>query len=203
MNKTSVVLLVLLIPAVLLAQSADRPCHKASERICAMEAEMFRLVNVERVKRGIKPLAYLQEYAFVARDWSMQQYRLDKLSHDGYPENRMRVLRKEFGSIPYFMCGENCLMMPIIDDEDNDLDVVGYMISSWMGSTGHRENILKRKTTHIGCGIYFENGEYYATQLFAIKNTELYASASSVNHPQKKKKKKRFSWDQLFARTRH
>jgi uncharacterized protein YkwD len=172
MNKTSVVLLLLLIPAVLLAQSADRPCHKASERICAMEAEMFRLLNAEREKRGIKPLEYLKEYAYVARDWSVQQYRMDELSHDGFPNNRLRVLRKEFGLIPYYIYGENCVMTTGSKDDDFDRETVVELFDILMESKCHRENMLEKKYTHVGCGIYVENGEYYATQLFAQKIPE-------------------------------
>ena len=169
MNKLMIVLLLLFLPVVLLAQRVKNDCIQASDRICAMEKEMFRLINVEREKRGVKPLAYLQEYAYVARDWSKQQYEMDDISHDGFPEKRERLLRQKFGKIPYDIRAENCVMTTGSDDDQYDVETVDELFYILVNSRDHRFNILDREATHVGVGIHVEGGQYYATQIFAIK----------------------------------
>lgn len=170
MNKLMIVLLLLFLPVVLLAQRVKNDCIQASDRICAMEKEMFRLINVEREKRGVKPLAYLQEYAYVARDWSKQQYEMDDISHDGFPEKRARLLRQKFGKIPYDIRAENCVMTTGSDDDEYDIETVDELFDALINSRDHRFNILDREATHVGVGFHVEAGKYYATQIFAIKN---------------------------------
>lgn len=40
------------------------------------------------------------------------------------------------------------------------------VMASWMGSQGHKDNILKASFTKIGVGVYQSNGRYYWVQLF-------------------------------------
>ena len=42
-----------------------------------------------------------------------------------------------------------------------------YVISMWMGSQGHRKNILRSDFTHIGVGVYYKGGTTYWVQNFA------------------------------------
>ena len=42
-------------------------------------------------------------------------------------------------------------------------------VAGWMNSPGHRKNILTPEFTHIGVGVYTEDGKNYAVQLFIKK----------------------------------
>ena len=45
-------------------------------------------------------------------------------------------------------------------------ELATLIVQSWMKSPGHRRNILKAETTHLGVGIFRRGGEIHATQVF-------------------------------------
>lgn len=44
------------------------------------------------------------------------------------------------------------------------------VMKAWMESTGHRENILDKRYTSVGVGLYIKNGLAYWVQIFGIDN---------------------------------
>ena len=123
----------------------------------AIEAEVVRLVNVERANAGLPALKTDWELARVAEHKSQDMKDKNYFSHTsptyGSPFNMM----KNYG-ITYKSAGEN-----IAQGQKTAAEVV----NAWMNSEGHRANILSKNFTHIGVG-YVSEGHYW-TQMFIQK----------------------------------
>ena len=122
--------------------------------VTSFEAEVVRLVNMERAKYGLAPLTEDWQLSRVAR------YKSQDMKDNGYFSHTSPVygspfqMMKSFG-ISYRTAGEN-----IAKGQRTPAAVV----SAWMNSSGHRANILNSSFTHIGVG-YVASGHYW-TQMF-------------------------------------
>ena len=118
------------------------------------EQEVVRLVNVERAKYGLKPLAENWELSRVARHKSQDMHDLRYFSHTSPTYGTPFQMMKAFG-ISYRSAGENIAM---------GYSTPAAVVKAWMNSEGHRANILSSKYTQIGVG-YVASGHYW-TQHF-------------------------------------
>ncbi len=118
------------------------------------EKEVVRLVNVERSKQGLKPLASDWQLSRVARYKSQDMKDNGYFSHTSPTYGSPFEMMKSFG-ISYRTAGEN-----IAKGQRTPAEVV----NAWMNSTGHRANILNKSFTKIGVG-YVKDGNYW-TQMF-------------------------------------
>lgn len=123
----------------------------------ASEAEVIRLVNVERSKNGLGPLAANWEVGRVARHKSQDMINKKYFSHTsptyGSPFNMM----EQFG-IKFSAAGENIAMGQRTPAE---------VVNAWMNSPGHRANILNPSYTQLGVGLAKDSkGTCYWTQMF-------------------------------------
>ncbi len=115
---------------------------------------VVELVNAERAKAGLSPLAKndsLNDFA---------QLRSSELVSD-FAHKRpdgSKPLDYVMGMDGVHRAGEN-IAMGQASPED--------VMNAWMNSEGHRENILKSDFTMIGVGCYEYNGKLYWTQIFA------------------------------------
>jgi uncharacterized YkwD family protein/spore coat assembly protein SafA len=122
-----------------------------------VESQVLSLVNAERSKAGLPPLQMDWELARVAR------YKSDDMQAKGYFSHQSPTygspfdMMKQFG-ISYRTAGENIAKGQRSPQE---------AMTSWMNSSGHRANILKREYTHIGVG-YNPTGHVW-TQMFIGK----------------------------------
>lgn len=118
--------------------------------------EVVRLVNNERARVGLQPLNSNNSALHAAaqkRATETYQY----FSHTRPTGARFYTVLTEYG-VSFGGAGEN-----IAAGQPNPASVV----SSWMNSAGHRENILKSSYTYIGIGVYTApNGTIYWSQLF-------------------------------------
>jgi len=128
--------------------------------VSAYEKEVVTLTNKERTSRGLKPLTLDTKLSKMARDKSQDMANKNYFSHQsptyGSPFDMMKTY-----NISYTSAGEN-----IAAGQKTPEDVV----SAWMNSEGHRENILNPHYTAIGVG-YVQGGSYgsYWTQDFIGK----------------------------------
>ncbi|NLZ49977.1 MAG: SafA/ExsA family spore coat assembly protein [Clostridiales bacterium] len=125
--------------------------------IKAKEAEVVRLVNIERTKRGLQPVTNNWQLARVARYKSQDMINKNYFSHNsptyGSPFNMM----ESFG-IRFSAAGEN-----IASGQKTPAEVV----AAWMNSPGHRANILSPTYNQLGVGLAIsKSGKYYWTQMF-------------------------------------
>lgn len=124
------------------------------------EQKVVDLVNAERAKAGLKPLILDMQLARVARLKAEDMRDNNYFSHVSPTYGSFFTMLQKFG-ITYRTAGENI--------------AAGYqtpeaVVAAWMGSPGHRNNILNPNFTSIGVG-YTMGGSYrnYWVQLFIGK----------------------------------
>jgi len=124
--------------------------------ISPLEQQIIDLTNAERKKEGLGELKPSEKLFTAARGHSANMAVQDNMSHvlDGKSvEDRVKAL-----DYPYFKVEENIAY--------NQQDAVA-LLTAWMNSPGHRENILSPVITEIGVGVAKNaKGEPYYTQVF-------------------------------------
>lgn len=128
------------------------------DTVTALEQEIMDLINAEREKAGLEPLAIDPRLCAIT---SVRAYECSILFDHTRPNGKdcFSVL-EEYGFLYYRRCGENILFCS-----------VGYydaaeMVGMWMNSEGHRGNILSEDFNKMGLAVYEANGFYYAANLF-------------------------------------
>ncbi len=125
-----------------------------------LEAEVARLVNVERAKKGLPALKLNWELSRVARYKSNDFIKKNYFDHQSPTYGSPFEMMKQFG-IRYTAAGEN-----IAKGQNSPAAVM----NSWMNSPGHRGNILSSAYNEIGVGAAKDaRGTLYWTQLFIKK----------------------------------
>jgi uncharacterized protein YkwD len=108
----------------------------------AAEEQMLDLVNQERQRAGLRPLAADEALRSVARAHSQEMFERSYFAHDsptaGTPYDRMRA-----ASITFFLAGENLAYAPNVQIAHQGL----------MRSPGHRANILRPEFARVGIGV--------------------------------------------------
>ncbi len=127
---------------------------ESSEFNTEFEAEVLRLVNIERSKYGLSPLAMDGKLTEVAHLRAKEI--VTSFSHTRPNGSTCFTAAKEIG-VSYRSAGENI--------------AYGYpspqsVVNGWMNSEGHRKNILSQSFGKIGIGCYRNNGTLYWTQFF-------------------------------------
>lgn len=117
--------------------------------------QVLKLVNIEREKRGIHPLKLSKDLNSVANLKSQDMNDFGYFDHHspnyGSPFD---MLKKE--NINYNTAGENIALGQRTSDQ---------VVSAWMNSPGHRDNILSNNFNKMGVGVCFGNRVYW-TQIF-------------------------------------
>ncbi|CEP66152.1 CAP domain [Moorella glycerini] len=129
-------------------QPAPQPAS-GSYQLSQFEQKVVDLVNAERAKAGLKPLAVDLQLAKVARLKAEDMRDNNYFGHDSPVYGSFFAMLRKFG-ITYRTAGENI--------------AAGYrtpeaVVAAWMGSPGHRSNILNASFTTIGVG-YARGGSY-------------------------------------------
>ncbi len=116
--------------------------------------EVLRLVNVERMKAGLKPLTTNSTISKAANKRAKEIVK--SFSHTRPNKTPFYTVFKEY-KLSYKAAGEN-----IAYGQKSPKEVV----TTWMKSSGHRANILSKKFGKIGVGVYKSGGRLYWTQIF-------------------------------------
>ncbi len=134
--------------AVPAAPAADRTASPLDD---AYEAQVVRLVNAERTSRGLRPLAVSPCADGFAEEWALHLSGLRTLVH-----------RTDLGSL-LSACSASGVAENIAYGRVTPEQLVGM----WMGSAGHRANILDAGYTHVGTGTTrTADGTVWAAQNF-------------------------------------
>ena len=124
------------------------------DRIAGVEAEVVRLVNVERQNRGLPPLTIDRELSQIARYKAQDMHDGGYFSHQSPTYGSPFEMIRSFG-LTYRTAGENIA---------RGYASAAEVVNAWMNSTGHRANILNEGFTKIGIG-YVSDGNYWV-QMF-------------------------------------
>lgn len=107
-----------------------------------LEKRMLDLVNAERAKAGLRPLAVDPELTDVARQHSADMFARGYFAHDT-PEGLTPFDRMRNSHVQFLTAGENLALAPTLPVAHNGL----------MNSPGHRANILRAQFGRVGIGI--------------------------------------------------
>lgn len=117
--------------------------------------------NKNRIDNGLKPLSENLTLDKIAKARAEDMFAKQYFAHVAPDGGKAETLASSFG-YEYIIIGENIAMGNFDGDED--------LVTSWMNSPGHRENILKNKYTEIGVAEIFGtyNGQklWMAVQIF-------------------------------------
>ena len=147
---------------VLMLAVAPLFAQQARQDAAAMEQELFRLVNQERVRAGLPEFHLDPKLVDAARAHSTLMAEHKKMAHDFDGEatlsQRIAVTGVRFNSV-----GENVsAVWPL--DQPNPAEVAH---NGLMSSPPHRANILNRDYNSIGIGVVRAGDTFYTTEDFA------------------------------------
>jgi len=137
------------------------PREPTARELRQLEQRVHRLINEQRTRAKLPPLAWHEQVAQAARDHSKNMAERDFFDHHdprlGDVDKRLTRFR-----IPWRACGENIF---VLAGYSNPAQVA---VQGWMESPGHRANILTAEFTHAGVGVYYRKRDkhYYLTQIF-------------------------------------
>jgi uncharacterized protein YkwD len=121
----------------------------------AIAKDLFARVSAERKARGLPALAWSDDLARMASDWSGQMARSGQFVHRDLDAARSRPGIGQFSAL-----GENIAWVRGYEDD-------GYQLHlGWMRSDGHRRNLLQPGFDTIGIGVVCAGGRAWATQNF-------------------------------------
>ena len=148
-------------PAVTPVTATEKPTeptvdqtHANSQFNSAYEAEVFRLVNIERLRYGLSPLSLDDGAVNVAH------IRAEEIVHNfshTRPDGSSCFTAAQEAGVSYRYAGENIAY---------GYPTPAQVVDGWMNSEGHRKNILSASFNRIGVGCYESRGVLYWTQFF-------------------------------------
>jgi uncharacterized protein YkwD len=112
---------------------------------------VIRYTNLERENNGLLSLELDEDLMLIAQVKTDDMVTADYFSHDSptWNGNTGTIFPLYMNSqIQYW--GENILLMVRATTTDNQAKAT---VDSWMKSSGHKANILREDTTHIGVGV--------------------------------------------------
>ncbi len=127
-----------------------------------VEQAIFKIVNEEREKAGVKQLSYNSTMEKYARIKSQDMGDKNYFSHEDLSGNLITTQMKADG-VSYRAWGEN---IAYIGGNTNATELAKQFMTNWMNSSGHRANILSTNFESIGVGVYKIGNKVYATQEF-------------------------------------
>lgn len=112
---------------------------------------VLELVNIERANAGVAPLVLDEALCNAANMRAIEMDRTGEFSHTR-PGGRECFTVVDYCNIGYMMCGENIAAGQPTPEE---------VMNSWLGSAGHKANILSPEYTKIGLGYSTGGGGTY------------------------------------------
>lgn len=125
--------------------------------------EMLQRVNAERAAVGAAPLRLCSRLTFAAQAHSQDQAWRSVMSHTGSNGSTMVQRVESAGYRNWSALAENVAAgQPHVQS----------VMNAWMGSSGHRTNLLSRSYEHVGFGLAASrSGANYWTQNFGRSGT--------------------------------
>jgi uncharacterized protein YkwD len=156
-----------------------------------LETALLQATNQSRATNGLGALNYDEQLALAARNHALEMASMNYFSHQSpTPGSSTPPERAAKAGSPYVFIGENIAKMPPGEIAQSTTD-------GWMGSPGHRANILHNEFTHVGFGTAEDSqGFTYVVQMFALepfilrsaalenKTVDSYRLSIDVNLPQ-------------------
>lgn len=145
------------------SSTASAPAYTSVAAVAASgdERRAFDLINVERQRRGLRPLVWDGGLTRIARYHSENMARGGFLNHVDRDGLDLKGRAEVLGLHGWKALGEN------IAYNQGFSDPTAFAVERWMVSEKHRENILSDEFTHAGVGVArASDGTFYFTQVF-------------------------------------
>lgn len=127
------------------------------------ERQAFNLINAERAKYRLSPLAWDGQLCRVARGHSENMGRRNFFDHEA-PDGSDLLDRVSASGVAWRSLGEN------IAYNRGQVDPVRVAVEQWLQSPKHRSNILRGNYTHTAIGVArTADGSVYLTQIFVTR----------------------------------
>jgi len=127
-----------------------------------LEAGVVAGINAQRAAAGLPLLQLDPELVTVARERSSDMAQEGYFAHVSPTGETFSSLMQAQG-VPCSWCGENIAYNNYPDDQ-----TVAVVLSAWMASSGHRDNILRPTFSRVGVGVALGgSGVKYYTAVFA------------------------------------
>ncbi len=146
--------------------SAPKPTlTKPPSDIAAEIAEgVFTETNAERVKNGLPALMTDSKLSLIASAHSADMLASNYFSHTNKSDCNS-ACRVKNAAYAYSAVGENIFMTYGFSlSEGNTASLV---VQGWMGSEGHRANILQKLFTNSGIGVASQGNRMYITAMYS------------------------------------
>jgi uncharacterized protein YkwD len=127
----------------------------------AVERAAFELINQKRANNGLKPLAWSDELASIARLHSHNMAEQRFFSHRGLDDKLVSDRADDIGLKRWRAIGEN------IAFERGYQDPTEKAVQLWLDSPSHRQNLMNDDWRESAVGVAVAaDGSYYFTQVF-------------------------------------
>lgn len=130
-----------------------------------MEIKILELINAERRRNNLPPLKNSAVLSAIARAHSADMQEKSYFNHSS-PEGCSASCRLKNTEYLYKTFGEN--IYTLYGYRLDATQTASKIVEGWMGSKGHRANILGKAYTEGGVGISLVGTKIYATSLFAL-----------------------------------
>jgi Ca2+-binding RTX toxin-like protein len=142
------------------------------------EQYMIELINADRIKAGVQPLAFDDNLNTAAENHSLWMIDTDIFSHTGINGSNAGTRMKDAGYVfsGSWSWGENIAWMST-RSPSGFADEVQQLHTNLMNSSGHRANILNTNFKEIGIG--FEIGSFKGFNSAAVVTEDFAKSGSS------------------------
>lgn len=174
-----------LLPLALLAACAQPASHSAdnpsgpeaqlvsvdSPDLGLLSTLLFEETNRARVDNGIKPLMRSPQLEAAADDQAFHMALLFHAEHiNPLPGERSPADRVAREGLLAETVTENALMIPAGRRDTSYRLLARMIIQSWMGSPGHRVNLLDPHVTFVGCAARMSHGPLGDWRVFAVQD---------------------------------
>lgn len=137
----------------------------SNERVKRYEREIHEQITDVRRDHDLDELAYNEDIAAVARRHSVDMAERRYFAHESPegegPSDRMA----DFVPQHCRGIGENLAKVGYLTEEDAEA-IAERIVTGWMNSPGHRENVLREAFDEQGIGVVFDDDSVLATQKF-------------------------------------
>jgi len=124
-----------------------KPDTQQKSQKASVTLRLLELHNFERNSRSIKSLELVNDLNKYAQNYAEYMAKNDALIH-----SNISVLLKDYNA-----CAENIASGQRTPEE---------VVKAWMGSYGHRSNILSSSYKHVGFGCFSVEGKIYWCAVF-------------------------------------
>ena len=157
--------------------TAAEPYRKYAERLVSnppkgvrfradLESRLNRRASAARKKNGRKGLKGSKLLRKAARAQAIDVLRTGKVGHYSKRGDRFTIRFSAFAGDEdrYGIRGENVLRSRTVSSKPDVQSA--HMMKVWLGSTGHRRNLMARDHRFVSTGVVQKGKRFYAVQMF-------------------------------------